>query len=390
MSDKTLPIGERIAELRQARKITQNELAQHLHISYQSVSKWETATAYPDIGLLPQIAQYFQVSTDYLLGLDERSAISKRYFLAADQGGTKTRVLLCDLSGQILDDVRTGGCCWFYGGIEKSMEYLGEAVDSLKARSRIDTEEIAFIVCGAAGINWDDERGMFTQALERRLNVKAYVYNDCAAAVYCDGQEYDNRIVLCAGTEFGASVVTKEMSEPYVYCNHILPEDAGATAIGTEAVISVLRAEEHLAPHTALKTHVLSYFELDDLSSLLSGYRRRTLTREMKGLTPIVFELARCGDAVSGEILMRMADNMTRYALAAVQKYKLQDKKVGFLLVGGVFCNDYVPFYQRITDKIRAVCPRAEIIRTRNEPVMGGYQIGMIKIGKMIKRGDLK
>ncbi len=390
MGDKTLPIGERIAELRQARKITQNDLAQHLHISYQSVSKWETATAYPDIGLLPQIAQYFQVSTDYLLGLDERSAISKRYFLAADQGNTKTRMMLCDLSGQILEEVRTGGCCWFYGGIEKSMEFLGEAVDSLKARAGVDTEEIAFIVCGAAGVNWDDERGMFTQALERRLNIKAFVYNDVAAAVYCDGQEYDNRVVLCGGTEFGAAVVTREMSEPYTYCNHTLPEDAGAAAIGRAAITAVLRAEEYLAPNTALKTHVLSYFELDDLSSLLSGYRRKTLTRELKGLAPIVFELARCGDSVSGEILIRMANNMTRYALAAVQKYKLQDKRVAFLLVGGVFCNDYAPFYQKISDNIRTVCPKAEIIRTRNEPVMGGYQIGMLKIGEMIKRGDLK
>ena len=238
MGERILPIGERIAELRQARKITQNELAQYLHISYQSVSKWETATAYPDIGLLPQIAQYFHVSTDYLLGLDERSAITKRYFLAADQGGSKTRVLLCDLNGQILDDVRTGGACWFYSGIEKSMEYLGEAVDSLKARAKIDTEEIAFMVCGAAGINWDDERGMFKQALERRINIKSYVYNDCAAAVYCDANEYDHRIVLCAGTEFGASVVTREMTEPYVYCNHTLPEDMGASAIGTAASLS--------------------------------------------------------------------------------------------------------------------------------------------------------
>ncbi len=231
---------------------------------------------------------------------------------------------------------------------------------------------------------------MFTQALERRLNIKAFVYNDVAAAVYCDGAEYDNRIVLCAGTEFGAAVATREMSEPYVYCNHTLPEDAGATAIGTAAVTAVLRAEEYLAPNTALKTHVLSYFELEDMTALLSGYRRKTLTREMKGLAPIVFELARCGDSVSGEILIRMANNMTRYALAAVQKYKLQDKRVAFLLVGGVFCNDYAPFYQKIADNIRTVCPKGEIIRTRNEPVMGGYQIGMLKIGEMIKHGDLK
>ena len=173
-----MTIGEKLINLRNAAGMSQDALAEALSVSRQSVSKWETATAYPDIGLLPQIAQYFGVSTDYLLGLDERSAVQKRYFLAADQGGSKTRVLLCDLRGKIIDDVCTGGACWFYAGIEKSMEYLGEAVDSLKARAKVDTQEIAFIVCGAAGINWDDERGMFTQALERRINVKAYVYND--------------------------------------------------------------------------------------------------------------------------------------------------------------------------------------------------------------------
>ncbi len=379
MSGKLLPIGERVAALRQAKKVTQNELAQYLHISYQSVSKWETGAAYPDIGLLPAIAQYFNVSADYLLGMDDRSVISKRYFLAADQGGTKTRVLLCDFSGKIYDEIRTGGVCWFYGGIEKSMEYLGEAADTLRARCKIDAGEIAFIVCGAAGINWDDERGMFTQALERRLNIKAYVYNDCAAAVYCDGLEYENRILLCAGTEFGASVVTRDMSDPFVYCNHTMPEDMGATAIGSYAVTAVLRAEEYLGKPTALTRHILSYFELDSENALLSAYARKTLTRPVKGLTPLVFEMARCGDTVSGEILRRMADNMSRYAVAAVQKYQLARRKTAVLLAGGVFCNEYEPFYTRIADNIHAVCENAVIIRTAKEPVFGAYQIGLMK-----------
>ena len=383
MGNKTLPIGERIAELRQARKITQNELAQYLHISYQSVSNWETATAYPDIGLLPQIAQYFGVSTDYLLGLDERSAVQKRYFLAADQGGSKTRVLLCDLRGKIIDDVCTGGACWFYAGIEKSMEYLGEAVDSLKARAKVDTQEIAFIVCGAAGINWDDERGMFTQALERRINVKAYVYNDCAAAVYCDANEYDNRIVLCAGTEFGASVVTKEMPEPYVYCNQTLPEDMGASAIGTAAVVAVLRAEEKLGPPTALKEHLIKYFDVEDMAALHTGHRRGTLKREYKGLTPLVFELAAAGDIVCHEILLQMASNMTRYAVAAILKFGLSDTPVAVLLAGGVFNNNYEPFYQRISQMVQKTCGKAAVIRTAKEPVYGAYHLGMRKVEEM-------
>ncbi|WBW96466.1 DNA (cytosine-5-)-methyltransferase [Oceanirhabdus sp. W0125-5] len=59
----------KIAELRKARGIGQQELAEVLGVSFQSVSKWETGKTMPDITLLPSIAEYFNVSVDVLLGL---------------------------------------------------------------------------------------------------------------------------------------------------------------------------------------------------------------------------------------------------------------------------------------------------------------------------------
>lgn len=59
----------KIAELRKAKGISQQELADVLGISFQSVSKWETGVSMPDIGLLPDIAEFFQVTVDQLLGL---------------------------------------------------------------------------------------------------------------------------------------------------------------------------------------------------------------------------------------------------------------------------------------------------------------------------------
>lgn len=59
----------KIAELRKEKGIGQQELADVLSVSFQSVSKWETGTTMPDITLLPSIAEYFQVSVDELLGL---------------------------------------------------------------------------------------------------------------------------------------------------------------------------------------------------------------------------------------------------------------------------------------------------------------------------------
>ena len=59
-------IGERIAELRKARAMTQEELASVIGVSAQSVSKWENSNTMPDISLLPVIAGIFDVSIDSL------------------------------------------------------------------------------------------------------------------------------------------------------------------------------------------------------------------------------------------------------------------------------------------------------------------------------------
>lgn len=59
----------KIAELRRNKGIGQQDLADVLGVSFQSVSKWETGTTMPDISLLPSIAEYFNVSVDELLGL---------------------------------------------------------------------------------------------------------------------------------------------------------------------------------------------------------------------------------------------------------------------------------------------------------------------------------
>ena len=66
-----LLIGEKIRRLRRERDLTQEEVAAHLGVSFQSVSKWERGDGYPDITMLPALANYFGVSVDDLLGMSE-------------------------------------------------------------------------------------------------------------------------------------------------------------------------------------------------------------------------------------------------------------------------------------------------------------------------------
>ena len=63
--------GEILKDLRRKNDITQEELADILGVTSQSVSRWEKGACYPDMELLPAIANYFNVTVDDLLGMNE-------------------------------------------------------------------------------------------------------------------------------------------------------------------------------------------------------------------------------------------------------------------------------------------------------------------------------
>ena len=67
MSDK---FGNRIKQLRQRADMTQLELAQDLHVSPALISAYELGERKPSLKILIQLAYIFQVSSDYLLGIN--------------------------------------------------------------------------------------------------------------------------------------------------------------------------------------------------------------------------------------------------------------------------------------------------------------------------------
>lgn len=74
-----LYLPENIKKYRVLKDLTQEDVAEYLGITAQSVSKWERGESYPDITFLPALANLFETGVDLLIGMDTIRAEETRY-----------------------------------------------------------------------------------------------------------------------------------------------------------------------------------------------------------------------------------------------------------------------------------------------------------------------
>lgn len=66
---------ERLEKLRKSHKLTQKQLADELNVSKQTISNWENNNIFPSIETLIKICKFFNVTTDYILNLDDKNTL---------------------------------------------------------------------------------------------------------------------------------------------------------------------------------------------------------------------------------------------------------------------------------------------------------------------------
>lgn len=153
-------IGDKIKELRKRDKRTQEELASVLGVTAQAVSRWEANGCYPDMSIIPAIANYFHITIDELFGynndreakITEYVRVSNDYLLNSDGA-----------SDDIIDILRKGleefpaeprlmsqlsNMLYFKGFAEadKHNKYLEEAAELCKELCKTDSKYIGQLI----------------------------------------------------------------------------------------------------------------------------------------------------------------------------------------------------------------------------------------------------
>lgn len=93
-------LGNNIKELRKNKRMTQKDLAEAMRVSQQTVGAWETERAIPGADTLSDLADYFNVTTDYLLGRPEKKDDDNVDYVALDKALDNAR----SFDGEPMDD----------------------------------------------------------------------------------------------------------------------------------------------------------------------------------------------------------------------------------------------------------------------------------------------
>lgn len=94
-----MSLGQKIKKLRREKNVTQKELADFMHVSFQTVSKWESDLNEPDIATIKQLAKFFDCTIESLINDEEEDHKEKENNLdesnsSAEQAeGTKTIII---------------------------------------------------------------------------------------------------------------------------------------------------------------------------------------------------------------------------------------------------------------------------------------------------------
>ena len=234
-------LGKRIKELRLQHKLTQNEFANMLNVSFQAVSNWERGIAPPDLENLSLIATHFNILVDDLL-----RPRPDKLLLGIDGGGTKTKFVVSTMSGNVLKISSSSGSNPNDIGFDKAFSIISEGIHS----ALMEFPSISFVFCGIAGMSSGNYRARMIELLQKKYpSLKIDVQNDSANLFAFDD---DADMTIISGTGSVAFVKRDEGNIRIGGWGYLIDNAGSAYDIGRDALYSVLAFYDGLGEYTSL------------------------------------------------------------------------------------------------------------------------------------------
>lgn len=302
------------------------------------------------------------------------------HVLAVDAGNTKTIALVADDHGDVVGRTAAGpGDIYGAEREEDAVATVEGAIADALVQAGLSAEDVVAAVFCLAGVDWPEDRELWTSVLERRLpHAKLAVHNDGYALLWClNPSGTGTAITVGTGPAIAARAPGGATAALGFWCQHPL----GAVGLGEQAMRAVHLAELGMGPSTALRGAFLAAFGADDLEDLLHQFTRRGAPggwSRLAGSAAIVTKAAADGDPVAAGLIGEQARLLAQYAQAVSLRAGIDlelgdpDGKPWPLAIGGGLVGGHVPFFSTaLLHEIGARLPGARTVRVQTDPVIG-------------------
>lgn len=306
--------------------------------------------------------------------------------LAVDGGGSKIDAALLRRDGSVLGARRVAADDYEQTGDDAFFASIGRAVEAASADAGFDPRGgpvagLGMFCLAGADLPSDDRR--IDRGLARRGWVEAQVLRNDTFAVLRAGTDRTWGVGIVCGFGTNCSGVAPDgrvFRLPAI--GSVSGDWGGGHELGGSALWHAIRAGDGRGRRTAFQRSVPAHFRMRTARQVMEAlYNGRMDEDRLAELAPTVFHEAADGDPIAMELVARQADEIATMAGAAIRRLGLRDMDPDVVLGGGIFHNEWAPFFSRIETGLRAVAPGARMVRLTAPPVVGAVMLGLDVLG---------
>jgi glucosamine kinase len=296
-----------------------------------------------------------------------------RYVLGIDAGGTKTRALVADETGQIVGDALGGGANLRTHGELEVEKVLHAVIEDACMGVPAAPDAVAL---GIAGADRPPDEAVLRTILRRiGFRSRVVVTNDARIAFVAGSPERVGLALVCGtgSIAWGRNRAGK-IARSGGWGWHVGDEGSGFW-IGERAIRAVLRAVDGRGPATTLDQALSEHFEIAEPEQILYAiYDRECPRTRVAKFAARVDAAARAGDAVAKRILADAASELVCAASSVRDQLALEQGPYDVVLSGGTFAA--VPVLESDVAR-RLESPRARVRTLTQAPAMGAVKLAI-------------
>jgi N-acetylglucosamine kinase-like BadF-type ATPase len=307
--------------------------------------------------------------------------------LAVDGGGSKVDAAFLRRDGNVLGTARapTGGGDGL-PGTDGHMRQVMAAVRAAAVASGIvpDTRPLAElgVWCLAGADLPGDDRRIDRWLRRQGITNEDLVRNDSFAVLRAGSERGWGVGIVCGSGTNCSGVAPDGRITRFPAIGSISGDWGGASDLGPMALWYAIRDEDGRGDRTSLRRLVPAHFRMTKPRQVMEAlYLGGLDERRLLELTPVVFRAAADRDAVARALVDRQADEIVAMATVAIKRLRMRRLDVDVVLGGGVFRNEWPPFFDRIRDGIREVAAGVELRVLATPPVVGAALLGLDRLG---------